>query len=314
MPDHACANAETNVRIVQPTSATRFRISSVPEWPDIVFIADTPGAYDWRWTLAFGRHRRSGIAQTAEARWNARGVITDLGGTLTVTAILKRVTTPANPGQLANAARNGSLAGIPIATSGSISISIVGTNPTEQEVLTYLATKPDRGIMERIVRHESRFRQFRDSGEPLGSFDGGFGLTQLTNPAPRLEEMWNWKRNIDAGLRVLAEKRAQALTFFATSGSAPTEDQLLRETVSRWNGGSYYAWEASTRQWIRRPEVLCDSRTGNIGWDVRRDENRGMTEEALHRRDAASYRGGREPGDSWRYFGTCYADAVLGAP
>lgn len=76
-----------------------------------------------------------------------------------------------------------------------------------------------------MVKHESKNLQFNEFGNPLRSGDdgiapylpllhffsfishfiifsyriSGFGLLQLTNPVPTLEQVWNWKANLDGG-------------------------------------------------------------------------------------------------------------------
>jgi hypothetical protein len=38
------------------------------------------------------------------------------------------------------------------------------------------------------------------------SSDGGFGLMQLTDPAPSYLQIWNWKINIDGGVNLIKDK------------------------------------------------------------------------------------------------------------
>ena len=42
-----------------------------------------------------------------------------------------------------------------------------------------------------------------------------------------------------------------------------TQDKLRRETIRRWNGGSYHVWNGQA--WVRNPNIVCDPQTGNIG-------------------------------------------------
>jgi len=42
------------------------------------------------------------------------------------------------------------------------------------------------------------------------SSDGGFGLMQLTIPAPNYHQIWNWKENIDGAVELIRGKLAQA--------------------------------------------------------------------------------------------------------
>lgn len=57
-------------------------------------------------------------------------------------------------------------------------------------------------------------------------------------------------------------------------------------------GGAYHVWDATLQQWVRRNNILCDSQTGNIGWDTDNPTNASNTEEALHNRDSAQYPSG----------------------
>jgi hypothetical protein len=70
----------------------------------------------------------------------------------------------------------------------------------------------------------------------------------------------------------------------AANNRSYTGSQLLYETVSRWNGGSYHEWDSS-QGWIRRKDILCDTRTGNIGWNITRPNNIGRSEDQPRARD-----------------------------
>jgi hypothetical protein len=216
--------------------------------------------------------------------FRAGEVLRDPGGTLTVTA--------AAAGQNAR-----------------LTAQITGTNPAAGEVAAYLATKPDAGGFGAILNHETRYRHFRETGLPIRSFDGGYGMAQLANPAPTYKQCWNWQLNVDAGLALFAQKVAAARRYLGGSGRTFTAQQLNYEAVARWNGGAYHYWNGTA--WERNGDMLCDPATGNIGWDMTDPANAGQTVAQLHRRDAADYR--RPPGNDahWRYSGICHADAVL---
>jgi len=64
--------------------------------------------------------------------------------------------------------------------------------------------------------------------------------------------------------------------------------------------------------WVRKASILCDTATGNIGWDMTKPENKDKTEAALRARDKGNYSAGRKPESTWGYFGVCYADRILG--
>ena len=264
-----------------------FTISSGADWPSIPFQTDGTGAHTWNWEIAWGSFRQSGSATTPSNQWDAKAVVTNYGGTLTVRALAG--------GQNA------------IAT-----VKIKGTNPSVAEVTQFLATKANSAGFDKILAHESNCRHFTPIGEPIKSFDNGYGICQLTSPAPSFEQVWNWESNVDGGLRLFATKRAAAITYLSQSSRAYTEDQIKYEAVCRWNGGSYHEWSDAAAKWVRHPNILCDSATGNIGWNMTDSDNAGKTEADLHRRDSGSY--SRPPGANshWQYSGVCYADQVLG--
>ena len=137
-------------------------------------------------------------------------------------------------------------------------------------------------------------------------------MCQLTTPTPTFDQVWNWKLNIDGGLTLFGAKHMAAITYLSQSSRTYTGDQLKYETVCRWNGGNYHEWDTKTGVWVRKPNILCDSNTGNMGWDLNDSENKGKTEAELHKRDKDSYSKAPQPGSHWKYFGVCYADKVLG--
>lgn len=275
------------MRIIRPARKAQFTIDHSPEWPTIEFETDGKGPHVWRWTISWGHYTRSGRAETDGPVWDATEAVTDLGGTLVVRA------------------RAGT-------KTASASVTIVGENPGEGEVEDYITAQPDSEGFEKIVVHESKGRHFDKKGNPKKSFDNGYGLCQLTTPPPKYEQVWNWKQNIDAGLKLFAQKRATALAYLSQDKRSYTTDQLKYETVCRWNGGSYHVWDAKASAWVRKPDILCDSKTGNIGWDMTDANNKGKTEAELHKRDAGSYSAPPDDDAHWKYSGVCYADAILG--
>lgn len=274
------------MKFVKPSVNSTFTINSTPEWPSIDFETDVAGSHVWNWTIKWGAFTKSGTENTANNKWNAKTVITNYGGTLTV-----------------QAKANNAIA--------TITVKIKGTNPTSSEVTTYLATKSNSAGFDKIIEHESKFKHFNASNEPIKSFDNGYGMCQLTTPTPTFEQIWNWKLNIDGGLNLFDQKRAAAINYLSQSGHTYTSDQLKYEAVCRWNGGSYHEWDTQTSQWIRKKNILCDSKTGNIGWDMNDAQNNGKTETELHQRDSGSYSSPPQAGAHWKYFGVCYADRIL---
>lgn len=281
-----------NFRITSPLLHDKFYISPDAVWPSVSFQTDADShaasEFVWSWAIEWAHFSQRGEVRTSSGCWDAQPVITNLGGLLTVAA-----TRIGDPGG-----------------SCSVQVHILGTQPQPSDVERHLAAQKDSSGFEKILMHESRMKHFDSAGYPSKSFDGGYGMAQLTNPAPEYQQVWNWKLNVAAALDLFARKRADALTYLSRKGSY-TDRQLMYEAVSRWNGGSYHIWDAQ-RGWIRKPTIMCDSQTGNIGWNMTEPANIGKSEHELHHRDSASYSRAPRPGDAWGYFGVCYADSVLG--
>jgi hypothetical protein len=278
------------LKIISPAPASIFQVVADPVWPAIPFrIAEDLAAgqqLTWDWQIQWHTFSKKGTVVTTTNTWDAKDAVGGLGGVLTVTV--------RGPGGQATA-----------------SVQIAGTNPAAEAILAYLASQPDSAGFDRILQHETQMMHFDSKGQPRASFDCGFGMCQLTTPAPTFEQCWSWKLNIDAGLALYAAKRQAASHYLSQNGRVFTADQLTRETVARWNGGAYHVWSSAQNAWIRNPAVLCDSKTGNIGWDMTKPDNCGKNEAALHQRDAGKYRHAPGASDSWGYFGVCYADRLL---
>jgi hypothetical protein len=274
------------MKFTKPKLNETFTISSAPEWPSISFETDATGSHSWTWTIVWGNFKKTGKETTPANKWDAKTAITDLGGTLTVRAEANKV-------------------------SASITVMVKGTNPTEILVTDYLATKANSAGFGDIIRHESKYKHFNANSEPIKSFDNGYGMCQLTTPTPSFDKVWNWKRNIDGGLNLFEQKRSAAILYLKQSSRSYTDDQLKYEAVCRWNGGSYHVWDAKAG-WVRPANILCDSATGNMGWNMDDAENKGKSEADLHKRDRASYSKPPAAGAHWKYLGVCYADRILG--
>lgn len=112
--------------------------------------------------------------------------------------------------------------------------AIYGKNPDAGQLRPHM---DDPWFFAKLVRAESSCLQFYPSGGGLPRSDGqGYGLTQLTNPAPKHAQVWNWTKNI--------EEAKRRLTGFETTATAFWADQ-----VDQWK-------EYNTIQRDRgRPEV-----------------------------------------------------------
>jgi len=242
------------MKFTKPKLDQIFSITSGPDWPSIQFETDATGSHTWNWTITWRTFSKSGKEITALNKWDAQSAITNCGGTLTVRAEANKA-------------------------SATITVKIKGTNPSAQEVTQYLNTKANSAGFGDIIEHESKFKQFNASNEPVKSFDNGYGMCQLTTPAPTFEQVWNWKSNIDGGLKLFEQKRTAAIAYLSQGSRTYTDDQVKYEAVCRWNGGSYHEWDATAGKWARQSNILCDSKTGNIGWDTNKPENKGKTEQ-----------------------------------
>ena len=119
------------MRIITPMPNSSYTITAAAEWPSIPFQTDATGQHTWNWALVWGRYKQSGSASTPSNQWDAKSVVTNLGGTLTV-----RVQ-----------------AGQQIAI---LVVKIKGTNPSAADVTGFLASKPNSSGFDRILIKESR--------------------------------------------------------------------------------------------------------------------------------------------------------------
>lgn len=275
------------MKFCKPKSNDNFTITATPSWPSIIFETDGTGAHTWEWKLAWGTFSKSGKVTTPSNSWDAQAVATNLGGTLTVKAQAGK-------------------------ESATVSVRIKGTNPSGQQVNQYLATCANGAGFDKIIEHESKYKHVNTNGDPIKSFDNGYGMCQLTTPTPTFEQAWNWRLNIDGGLVLFGQKRTSAIAYLMQSQRTYTADQLKYEAVCRWNGGAYHVWNTTAGAWQRPENILCDTATGNIGWDLTDSENKDKTEATLHARDSGSYSAPPAAGSHWKYMGVCYADRILG--
>ncbi|WP_082582687.1 hypothetical protein [Frateuria sp. Soil773] len=288
---------------VSPSAKQEFYIDESATFPTINFEIDTqePPPYAWKWSISWdakvgtreGGSRgkklktftESGTFDSNDKKWTADVNKKVVGGKLTV-----EVTAGASKFKRF--------------------VIIKGKNPSEQSVKDLLATISDVKGFEKIITQESHFKNFINSdGEPIVAFDGGYGLTQMTTPAPTYMQVWNWKENVKGGCSLYQQKQKAAKAHLGQSKRTYTDEQLKLETWSRWNGGSYHVWDDKTKQWVRNDNILCDTETGNIGWDMTKEDNKDKTEADLHKRDKGEYKKPPAKKDrKWTYTGICYAD------
>lgn len=294
---------------VSPAKDATFSIDAAAVFPPIRFEIETqqPGPYRWNWTLvwsakvsglrestkrglALKTFKDAGLFESADKAW-VPSIGKVIGGKLTVevkagSEIFRR------------------------------SVVIKGTNPKQGDVEALLATLSDTDGFERILAQESHFKNFIDAdGQPIVAFDQGYGMTQMTSPAPTYEQTWNWKANVRGGVGLYQQKQKAAKAYLSQAGRSYTAEQLRLETWSRWNGGGYHKWNAAKAVWVRNDDMLCDSKTGNIGWNMSDADNTKQTETELHDRDVDSYKNpkkNKSAGNKWTYTGICYADHLDG--
>ncbi|MES2615221.1 MAG: PAAR domain-containing protein [Bdellovibrionota bacterium] len=270
---HKNKNPEEELKLLHPEENHSYKIAADATWPSLIFNTNKHGVHEWHWHIEWkAKHEtfeKSGAAHSPHGIWDARVVIKDLGGDLTVTVKhdgkeIKR------------------------------KVKIRGTNPSQDQIKEYLDKKNRGDWLYLIINQESRYKHFDKSDEPLTSFDDGYGLSQLTNPKPTYEKIWNWKLNLDSGLEVLYSKIQIAKHYLSTQGSKHppasstyTDEQLKRDTFSLYNGGHYYFWKDNLHAFVRRDDIHCIAEKTR-GWKV------------------------NDPNHTEHEYGVCYADKILG--
>jgi len=290
---------------ISPAVASTFEIDGTPAFPPIQFEIDTaaPPPYKWSWAICWAA-KVSGVRESAK-----RGM----------TLKTFRLAGAFEGNQKTWTAAMGHLVGgvltVEVKAGNDIfrrSVTVKGLNPKKEDVVAYLATIADASGFDKILEQESKYKNFINAdGQPIVAFDKGYGMTQMTNPAPSYEQVWSWKANIDAGVSLYQTKQRAAKTYLGQSKRTYTPEQLKLETWSRWNGGPYHRWDDKTKAWVRNDDLLCDTETGNIGWNMTDKDNSGQTEDDLHDRDVKSYSNPKKnkgPDNKWMYTGVCYAD------
>jgi hypothetical protein len=292
---------------IKPNTLDKFYIDEEAAFPDIVFEfkTDEPGPYKWTWQMTWDAHvsslrekpRGKKVASFADQgefeqdgkSWNAKNIGKVIGGRLAVTV------------------RVGS-------KNFRRTVLVLGKQPSAEKIKEYLEAR-DSTALEKLVAQESKFKHFINlDSEPVVAGDRGYGLTQLTKPVPKYSQVWSWKENLDGGIKLIAEKKKAAKRHLDSHGSTSyNQDMLDLETITRWNGGVYHEWNSTANKWQRKQNILCDSQTGNMGWDTNISANQGKTESQLHERDKDEYKkmkAGQTAEHPWTYTGVCYADHV----
>lgn len=303
------ATAE-NTTWVTPADNAEFTLNADATIPEIVFefTTNVNGPYQWSWAISWNakssglreRARRNTVLRTfsdtgefssTEKKWSVNfGQGKLLGGNLIVSVKIGELIIKRN-------------------------IKIKGQNPAVADLHAFIDTLENSSGLEKLLAHESFNKQFINlDGEPIVSFDQGYGMAQMTNPVPDYTTAWSWKENVKAGRDLFQTKREQAINHLRQHGTY-TDEMVEREAIALWNGGYYYKWDRTINAWVRKYNHLCDSSTGNIGWNMNNPSNAGQTEEQLHNRDQPTYASGsagQSAEHAWTYSGLCYADKVYG--
>ncbi|MEW6762120.1 MAG: hypothetical protein AB1437_14965 [Pseudomonadota bacterium] len=289
---------------VSPESCATYKIDADANFPSIVFEIKTeiPGPYEWSWEIKWvvlacpqkkskprfkpkrGKtYSLRGRFSSSSKQWQANLDGQVIGGELTVCV----------------------KAGVKLFTRKTV---IEGTEPGRDAVLKELASfaesQPrEANLAKRIFTQETNFHHFYSDGQPLVSFDNGYGLGQATTPVPTYEQAWSWKKHVGYIVKsVIVDKRKLAKKYLDRHGKY-SEDDLDVETLVYYNGANYhyFVWDEKSKSWIKNESVLCDPLQSNTGWDLANQENQGKAIEQLRKGE------GGKP----KYTGRCYAEHIL---
>lgn len=293
---------------VRPEKLSTYYIDENALLPDVLFEIETsdPGPFLWKWEMKWDAkvsgiresskrgallktYKKSGASTSSEKTWKMQFGGKILGGILSVEVetgkeLFKRT------------------------------IYLKGKNPSRELIKEYSDSLDGTAGFDKILFHEAHGKNFINAdGEPVVSFDKGYGITQMTNPAPTYEQCWSWKENIKGGSAIYISKRKLAKTYLKSEGKGNySEEELQNETYSRYNGGSFYVWDDAQKKLVAR-NYVCDPQVANIGWNAANESNKDKSPEELHDRDKDTFKLGKK-GQSedhpWDYTGVCYAKAV----
>jgi len=294
---------------VKPATGEKFYIDEEARFPEIAFEIKTEiePPYKWSWEISW-EAKVSGLREKARGKlvqtfkeqgnfdqsdktWDAKKIGKVIGGKLVVKVIVDKQVFKRT-------------------------VYILGKQPTQKQVDDYLVSK-NAGSLSKLIKQESQHKHFiLLDAEPIVSGDKGYGLAQLTIPPPSFEQIWNWKKHLDAAVELFEKKRKIAKQYLSQyPGITYTSEMLETESISRWNGGKYYIDNQDAKKWERNPRILCDTETGNIGWEITENElNKGKTEAELRKRDKDQYskmKAGQTTEHPWQYSGVCYIDHLL---
>lgn len=139
-------------------------------------------------------------------------------------------------------------------------VVVNGTNPSAVDVEALLATLPDCEGFDKLLEQESQCKHFIEAdGPPVVACVKGYGVTQMTDPAPAFEQAWNWEADVKGGAAPDQQEQDSAETYLLRQGRTYASDQLRFETWSRWNGGPHHIWDPLT--WLQHPRYGPSTKT-----------------------------------------------------
>jgi hypothetical protein len=308
--DNSLIKCEVNLEKgewVSPDSCAIFHIDSECKFPEIAYEikTDEDGPYDWSWELKWNvlacplrrdkarfKPKRAktfierGNFASDSKKWNANLNDQVIGGELTVKV------------------RAGSSTFI---RKTLIRGEEAGEGKVLEELLLYAPKYPKEvDLAKKIFKQESKFCHFYSDGQPLASFDNGYGLGQATDPMPSFEQAWNWKKHVNFIVTVVIPEKRKAAKRYLNKHGNYTDENLDMETFVFYNGANhhYLVWDESAKKWIENEDVLCDPNQSNAGWDMTLAVNNSKSLEQLRHGD----------GDKPIYTGGCYAKHISKQP
>ncbi|MBP9582958.1 MAG: hypothetical protein KBE38_12430 [Ignavibacterium sp.] len=150
--------------------------------------------------------------------------------------------------------------------SKNLDIRVIGENTTPAEIKSGLS------LFEQIIVYKEswpKWKHFNESGSlngfPIWGWPHGYGLMQIDNPRASDEEIWNWKKNVDAGKRLIQDKKSifadpryEKVIKKYTAANYYSDNELMMQLWQLYNGGFYYKWKPdfpkkknSTGKWVK---------------------------------------------------------------
>jgi len=288
---------------ISPDSCAVFLIDEDAKLPEICFEikSDNEGPYLWSWELQWNalacpqrrdkprfkqnevrRFFEKGKFESPSKKWVTNFSDMVIGGTLIVK--------------------------VKAGTSKFVrKILIKGKEPGQERILSELGNYKSNHPFEaelavKIFKQETKFLHFFSDGEPLVSFDNGYGVGQATNPIPSYEQVWNWKKHVNYIVTVVIKKKRDLARKYLDVHGNYTKDDLDMETLVFYNGANYHylIWDKNAKKWMENGDVLCDPEQSNKGWDISKKANKNLTIEQLRKGE----------GDTPKYTGRCYAEHI----